>query len=81
MFPVSFRFHPKLPNPQWLVHERSNSAEHHQDQDNNKYQADPATAVIARAVEAAAADTLKPPSNAITKMISRIVPRDIPFLP
>ena len=52
-------------------------AEQDQDQDDNEYEAGPAAAVVAGPVEATAPSRLKPPSSAITKMMSRMVPSDM----
>jgi hypothetical protein len=52
-------------------------AEQDQDQDDNEYEAEPAAAVVAGPVEAIASEPAKAPSNAITKMMSRMVPSDM----
>jgi hypothetical protein len=66
-----------------MGHSPGNSklAEQNQDQHDNEYEAKSAAAVIAGSVEGAAPDPLKPPSNAITKMMRRMVPSDIALFP
>jgi hypothetical protein len=46
-------------------------------QHDNEDEAEPAAAIVARPVERTAPNPLKPPSNAITKIMSTMVPSDI----
>ena len=59
----------------------SKLAEQNQNQHDNEYEAESATAVIAGPVERPAPSPLKPPSNAITNMMRRMLPSDIALSP
>jgi hypothetical protein len=69
---LSFRPNFAVDNP-----DSSKLAEQNQDQNDNEYKAEAAATVVAGPVEGTPPNPLKPPSSAITKMMSRMVPIDM----